>query len=279
MTRHSLEIFPVELPVRQERFDLHSTLIESVERCCTALHEGDIVAISSKYAAISEGRVVALDSVHPGPEAEALAARYHMNPLIAQLVYQEAEHIFGGIEMGFLLTARHGVIAPNAGLDRSNIPNGYAVLLPEFPYATAERIRQALQDHWRMRLGVILTDSWLMPGRLGTTGVALATAGFRPVEDERGKADLFGNAMSVTQRGVADQLSAAAQLVMGERDEASPIAVIRGSGIQLSDQPVSAEDVSIPWPMCIYVESLTLGLLPDGAPRESWSAQFRPVAG
>ena len=66
---------------------------------------------------------------------------------------------------------------------------------------------------------------------------------------------------------------------MGERDEASPIAVIRNSDIQLSDQPVSAEDVSIPWPMCIYVESLTLGLLPDGAPQESWSAQFKKQIG
>jgi F420-0:gamma-glutamyl ligase len=177
--------------------------------------------------------------------------------------------------MGFLLTAKNAVISPNAGLDRSNIPSGYAVLLPEYPYATAERIRQALQDHWRVRLGVVLTDSWLMPGRVGTTGVALATAGFRPIEDERGKADLFGNPMSVTQRGIADSISVAAQLVMGERDEATPIAIIRNSGVRLTDQPLSADDVAIPWQMCIYVESLTLGLLPDGAPKESMTAQMK----
>jgi coenzyme F420-0:L-glutamate ligase len=199
-----------------------------------------------------------------------------MNPAIAQLVMQEAEHIFGGIELGFLLTVKNAVISPNAGLDRSNIPSGYAVLLPEYPYATAEGIRQALQNHWQVRLGVVLTDSWLMPGRVGTTGVALGTAGFKPIEDERGKADLFGNPMSVTQRGIADSISVAAQLVMGERDEATPIAIIRNSAVLLTDQPLSADDVAIPWQMCIYVESLTLGLLPDGAPKESMTAQIKP---
>lgn len=275
MTRPALQIYAVEAPVQEDRFDLPATLIEAIEQASIQLEDGDILALSSKYAAISEGRVVALDDIHPGSEALALAERYHINPVVAQLVVQEAEHIFGGIELGFLLTARHGIIAPNAGLDRSNIPNGYAVLLPAYPYATADRLRQALQAHWQIRLGVVLTDSWLMPGRLGTTGVALATAGFRPVEDERGKEDLFGNPMSVTQRGVADQISAAAQLVMGERDEASPLAILRHSGIALSDQAVTQEDVAIPWPMCIYIESLTLGLLPDGAPAESWSAKFK----
>jgi F420-0:gamma-glutamyl ligase len=114
---------------------------------------------------------------------------------------------------------------------------------------------------------------------LGTTGVALATAGFRPIVDERGKADLFGNPMSVTQRGIADSISVAAQLVMGERDEATPAAIVRNTGVELSDAPVSQEDVAIPWEMCIYVESLTLGLLPDGAPTQPYSAKFRHVNG
>jgi F420-0:gamma-glutamyl ligase len=122
--------------------------------------------------------------------------------------------------------------------------------------------------------GVVLTDSWLMPGRLGTTGVALATAGFQPVQDERGKIDLFGNPMQVTQRGIADTISAAAQLVMGETAEATPFAVVRNTGVELRDMTLTVDDVAIPWQMCIYVESLTLGLLPGGAPLESWSAKL-----
>lgn len=227
------------------------------------MREGDVLAVSSKYAAISEGRVLRLADVEVTPPAIALARRYRMQPVMAQLVLQEADHIFGGIEMGFLLTVKSGILSPNAGLDRSNIPAGQVVLFPARPYATAARLREALRRRQGVNVGVVLTDSWLVPGRLGTSGVALATAGFRPVKDERGQRDLFGNAMTVTQRGMADTIGAAAQLVMGERDEATPLAIVRGSGVDLDDAPVSLAEVAIPWQHCIYVESLTRGLLTD----------------
>jgi coenzyme F420-0:L-glutamate ligase / coenzyme F420-1:gamma-L-glutamate ligase len=275
MAPQPLTVLPVQAPVQTRAFDLHTTIINALAASGDRLQDGDVLAVSSKYAAISEGRVVTMADVVVTPEAEALAARYHMNPVMAQLVLQEADHIFGGIELGFLLTYKDGVLSPNAGLDRSNIPSGQVVLFPQYPYATAEGIRQALRERFGAQIGVVLTDSWLMPGRLGTTGVALATAGFRPVQDERGKADLFGNPMAVTQRGIADSISIAAQLVMGERDEATPIAIVRHAGVQLTDAPISQEDVAIPWQMCIYVESLTVGLLPGGAPAESFSARYR----
>lgn len=274
-----LTILPVKAPVHYSAFDLHRTIIDSIAASGNSLQAGDVLAVSSKYAAISEGRVVSMDDVHVTAEAEALAERYNMNPVTAQLVMQEADHIFGGIQMGFLLTFKDGILSPNAGLDRSNIPSGHVVLFPEYPYASAENIRRAIRDTLDVPVGVVLTDSWLMPGRLGTTGVALATAGFRPIVDERGKADLFGNPMSVTQRGMADSISVAAQLVMGERDEATPLAIVRNAGVELSDAPVSQEDVAIPWEMCIYVESLTLGLLPDGAPTESFSEKYHRANG
>ena len=134
--------------------------------------------------------------------------------------------------------------------------------MPEAPFELAETIRQALQRSCDCRVGVILTDSWLMPGRYGTTGIAIAMAGFQPIKDERGKQDLFGNAMAVTQIGVADALAACAQVVMGERNEAMPFAIIRGADVDLTDSTLSAADVSIPWRHCIYIESLTLGLVP-----------------
>jgi coenzyme F420-0:L-glutamate ligase len=191
-------------------------------------------------------------------EASELARRYQMNPKIVQLVMQEADHIFGGIQ-GFLLTFKDGIVSPNAGLDRSNIPSGYAVLFPKDPYNSSANIRR--RERLGVDVGVILTDSWLMPGRLGTTGVALATAGFRPVQDERGKTDLFGNQMQVTQRGIADTICASAQLVMGERDEGIPVAIVRNTGVELIDIELGVADVSIPWDMCIYIESLTTGRL------------------
>ena len=275
MPRTSLEVIPVKAPVQTAPFPLIDTLTQALTAHDITLQTGDVLAISSKYVAISEGRVVDLDTVEPGEKALALAERYNMDATIAQLVVDEADHLFGGIPMGFLLTWRSGIIAPNAGLDRSNIPQGKAVLLPANPYESAKRIRQAIQAHSGVAVGVVLTDSWLVPGRWGTTGVALAASGFQPVQDERGKEDLFGNPMTVTQKGVADSISVCAQMVMGERDEATPLAIVRGADIELTDADISQDDVAIPWEMCIYVESLTLGLLPDGAPRESMTATLK----
>jgi coenzyme F420-0:L-glutamate ligase len=260
MARKPLMVIPVEAPVRKDPFDLHSTLIECLQSSGEALQDGDVLAVSSKYVAISEGRVIRLDQVRVNAEAAAIAERYHMNPQIAQLVVEDADHVFGGIP-GFLLTYKDGILSPNAGLDRSNIPSGYAVLFPEYPYESAAKIRHAIRERLNTDVGVILTDSWLMPGRLGTTGVALATAGFKPIQDERGKNDLFGNPMQVTQRGIADTICAAAELVMGERDEATPFVIVRNTGVELMDIQLSEADVAIPWHMCIYVQSLTEGLL------------------
>jgi coenzyme F420-0:L-glutamate ligase / coenzyme F420-1:gamma-L-glutamate ligase len=260
MARKPLIVIPIQAPVRQEAFDLYATLVDCIASSGETLEDGDVLAVSSKYVAISEGRIVRLDDVVVSAEAAAIAERYQMNPRIAQLVISDADHVFGGIH-GFLLTFKDGILSPNAGLDRSNIPSGYAVLFPEYPYESAAGIRRAVRERLNVDVGVILTDSWLMPGRLGTTGVALATAGFKPIQDERGKADLFGNPMLVTQRGIADTICAAAELVMGERDEAMPFVIVRNTGVELMDIHLTEADVAIPWHMCIYVQSLTEGLL------------------
>ena len=281
MPRSALQVIPVQAPVQSDVFPLFQTLQSALSTHNQTLQEGDVLAVSSKYIAISENRVINLDEVVVSDEALALAQQFNMDATIAQLVIQEADHIFGGIPMGFLLTWRSGIIAPNAGLDRSNIPSGQAVLLPAKPYDSAHQLRDWVLETYGVRVGIVVTDSWLVPGRYGTSGVALAAAGFQPIEDERGKEDLFGNPMAVTQRGVADSLSVAAQMVMGERDEATPFAIVRGADIQLTDARISQEDVAIPWEMDIYVESLTLGLLPGGAPRESQTAKLnkRDIAG
>ncbi|PJF22307.1 MAG: cytidine deaminase [Phototrophicales bacterium] len=267
-SRQPLIVIPIQAPVQQDTFNLVNTIIQSIDTAGESLQTGDVVAISSKYAAISEGRVVNLHDVQISPQAQAIAERYHMNPHLAQLVLNEADHVFGGIihefngvKVGFLLTHKDGIISPNAGLDRSNIPSGQVVLFPIDPYHTAAHIRAGLRAALNVDVGVILTDSWLMPGRLGTTGVALSTAGFKPIRDQRGKPDLFGNPMQVTQIGIADSICVCAQMVMGETDEATPIAIVRNTGVELTDAVLGVDDVAIPWQMCIYVGSLTEGRL------------------
>jgi len=264
--RKPLIVIPVAAPVQQAAFDFNATLEQSLSAAGESLETGDVLAVSSKYAAISEGQIVTLDEIEVSAEAAAIAERYRMNPRTAALVLQQADHIFGGIP-GFLLTFKDGILSPNAGIDRSNIPNGYAVVFPAHPYQTAARIRQAVRARLGVEVGVILTDSWLMPGRLGTTGVALATAGFQPVQDERGKPDLFGNPLVVTRRGIADTICAAAELVMGERDEATPFVIVRNSGVEMTDAEITQADVAIEWNMCIYIQSLTDGLLVKVEPK------------
>lgn len=263
-----LTVQPIQAPVRAEPFDLIETLLASLAQADLQLRDGDALAVSSKYAAIAAGRIYKLDDIDVSPRARHLSRRYNMSAALAQLALDEADHVFGGISQGFLLTARGGIISPNAGLDRSNIPSGQVVLLPEDSFQVAEAIFQSLRQRLGRHIGVVLTDSWLLPGRYGTGGIALGAAGFKPIKDERGKDDLFGNPMAVTQVGVADALAACAQVVMGERDQATPFALLRGADIELTDERFSAGDISIPWRQCIYVESLTLGLLPGGAPEQ-----------
>ena len=266
-----LQVYPVVAPLQTDVFDLAAVFDASLQRAGVVLQDGDIVAVSSKYMAIAEGRVVSLQDVVPGERAVALSQRYNIHPAMAQLVIDEATHIFGGIPLGFLLTQRHGIIAPNAGIDRSNIPMGNAVLLPAAPYESADALRRTIDRSHGVRTGVIVTDSWLMPGRYGTSGVAVSASGFAPIQDERGREDLFGNPMQVTQRGIADSLCVCAQMVMGERAESTPFAVIRDSGVVITGETLDESSVAIPWQMDIYVESLTVGLLASGAPDRSFT--------
>ena len=273
MTQRPLTVIPVKAPVRETEFDIHDMILACLSQNGERLKSGDILAVSSKYAAISEGRVVNMDDVVVSSQAAYIAERFVMDPTLTQLVLQEADYVFGGIthdfngtQVGFLLTHKDGIISPNAGLDRSNIPDGKVVLFPADPYQTAANIRREMRMRLGVDIGVILTDSWLMPGRFGTTGIALSTAGFKPVQDERGKIDLFGNAMQVTQRGVADSICTCAQMVMGETAESTPFAIVRNTGVELMDISLGVDDVSIPWEMCIYVGALTRGLLEDLTP-------------
>ena len=191
------------------------------------LEDGDVLVISSKYLAISEGRVVDIGAVVPGEEAKRLAAAYGVDPRLCELVVRESDEVVGGIP-GFLMASVRGLLTPNAGIDRSNVAPGKAVLYPRRPEAAARRVRDAVKFATGADVGVVVCDSRLFPTRKGTTGVALAASGLEAILDLRGKKDLFGNVLKVTAEAVADDLCSAAELIMGESDEATPVVVVRG---------------------------------------------------
>ena len=231
----TLEIIPLSSEIRFEPFDLGQEIWKSLEANTLSIEDGDIFVVSSKYAAISEGRMMELSKIPPTEEAKALAEKYSMEPSLAQLVIDESDTIFGGIP-GFVLTLVRDTLAPNAGIDRSNVPNGWVIPYPKNPYETAKSLRNDLirlanlhrKQFMVKELGVILSDSRVTPTRLGTVGVAVSHSGIRPTIDMRGKSDLCGNSLKVTLRATADQLATAAQLMMGEANEARPVVLIRG---------------------------------------------------
>ena len=211
--------------------------------------------ISSKFVSMSEGALLRLGEIKVSKEARIIATRYKMDPKIAELTLRESDYILGGIP-GFLLSIRDGMIAPNAGIDKSNVPPGFVILYPDDAFKTAEYLRSKFLLECRIRVGIVIADSRLMPTRIGTVGVAIACSGFEPVEDERGKKDLFGKVLRVTFRAVADGLAATGVAIMGEGSESIPAVVVRGFKITPTDRSLSKHDMAIDPEQDIYIRGL-----------------------
>jgi coenzyme F420-0:L-glutamate ligase/coenzyme F420-1:gamma-L-glutamate ligase len=201
---------------------------------CGGFKDGDILVLAETAVATAEGNVVRLSEVRPSVRAEELAARYRIDPATAEVVLRESDSIVGGIP-GFLLCMKGGTLLPNAGVDASNAPPGCVTPLPADPNGSALRIRDAIMKATGARIGVVIADSRTHAMRLGCSGVAIGCAGFTAVIDDRGRSDLFGRKLEVTKRAVADNIASAAELVMGEADECTPAAIIRGIGLPLDD--------------------------------------------
>lgn len=251
MSDRNLEVLPFRSSIKRDKFDLFSSLITSRLK----FKNGDIIVISSKYVSMSEGAVLELNKIRVSKKARVLAARFQMDPKIAEITIRESDYIFGGIS-GFLLAIRDGMIAPNAGIDKSNVPPGFIILYPNDAFKSAEYLRSKFLTYRKIRVGIVIADSRLMPTRIGTVGVAIGCAGFEPVEDERGKKDLFGNILQVTRKAVADGLASMGVAVMGEANESTPAVVIRGFKVTPTDRKLSKDDMTIDPSQDIYIRSL-----------------------
>jgi coenzyme F420-0:L-glutamate ligase len=209
-------------------------VIAASQLACGGFAEGDILVLAETAVATAEGNVIRLSEITPSDRARELAARYRMDPAVAEVVLRESDAIVGGIP-GFLLCMKGGTLLPNAGVDASNAPLGCVTPLPADPDQSALGIRNEIEQATSIRIGVIIADSRTHAMRLGCSGVAIGCAGFTAVIDDRGRCDLFGRKLEVTKRAVADNIASAAELVMGEADECTPAAIIRGIGLQIND--------------------------------------------
>ena len=248
-----LTLIPVVVRPRNSRFDIVA-LIEN--RIGARLKDGDVLVISSKFVAVSEGRVVNLGSIRAGQKAKQLAAGNRMDERVCELVLRESDEVNGDIP-GFVLASKEGLLTPNAGIDKSNVKHGSVVLYPRRPELSAWRVREALKFSRGVSVGVVICDSRLSPTRRGTTGVAVASSGIEAVLDMRGRKDLFGNVLKVTSQSVADDLSSAAEILMGESNEATPIVLVRGLDRRLlRTTEYGGKKFSIPMDECVYLRSL-----------------------
>lgn len=245
-------VIPIRTSRKQSSFDLYDDLIESIKD--HKLETGDVIVISSKYVANSQGRLVDMAKTKPSVDATELAKKYQIDPKFAEIILRESDKVFGGIT-GFVLTTSDHILAPNAGIDKSNTKKGTAILYPDLPYKTAEDLRKKILLNLGIHVGIILVDSRLMPARAGTTGVAIAVSGFEPVQDVRGQKDLDGNPLRVTQKAVADNLATIANHKMGEGSESTPIVIIKNSGAKITTRRIMPDEMSISSDLCVYMRS------------------------
>jgi len=232
----SFSVFGVKTPLIHAGDDLAAVLVAAAkESPAGGIAGGDILVIAESPVATAEGRAIPLAGVVPSARARELAGKYSMDPALAEVVLQESDAVVGGVR-GFLLAMKHGTLLPNAGVDLSNTPPGTALPLPADPDASALRIRKAVECLTGARVGVIIADSRTHAMRLGCSSVAIGCAGIRAVIDERGRTDLYGHVLEVTQRAAADNIASAAVLVMGEADESVPCAIVRGLGLPIVEE-------------------------------------------
>ncbi len=251
-----LTILPLLAKRMAGRFDVFEALLETLHENDAILKEGDVLVISTKYISNSQGRVINLNRVIVSEEGLRVSERFKLRSEIAEIIIRESDKIFGGIG-GFALTSADNIMAPNAGIDKSNAKRDHAILYPANPYLVAEELRRKIFLEFLIHVGVILVDSRLMPARVGTSGVAVACAGIEPVLDVRAQKDLEGNPLKVTFQAVADSLATIANHEMGEGAQLRPFAIVRNSDTKLTDRKINPTELAISPDQCVYVRSLS----------------------
>ncbi len=191
--------------------------------------DGDVLVVAQKIVSKAEGRLVALDSVTPSARAVALGAEIGKDPRLVEVILGESVRVVRSRPNLLIVEHRRGWVMANAGVDQSNIGGtGQVLLLPEDPDASAERLRVALSARFGVRLAVIINDSFGRAWRRGTAGIAIGAAGLPTLLDLRGTPDLFGRILEVSLIGFADEIAAAASLLMGQAAEGRPAVLVRG---------------------------------------------------
>lgn len=229
----SLTALP-DMPLVRPGDDVAALILAGLQAAHLTLASGDVIAIAQKIISKAEGRLVKLTEVRPSARAQELAAITQKDPRFVEVVLSESKEVLRTRFNTLIVEHRLGFVCANAGVDRSNVgPQGeghdeYLLCLPRDPDGACRQLRERFRAATGADVAVIINDSHGRAWRQGTVGVAIGVAGFPALLDMRGHRDLFDYTLQVTQIGLADELAAAASLLMGQADEGRPVIHIRG---------------------------------------------------
>ncbi|MGP9812745.1 coenzyme F420-0:L-glutamate ligase [Rhodopseudomonas sp. NSM] len=250
MFKRSVQLYAVEgIPLVKAGDDLAGLILAALASAGNHLKDHDVVVIAQKVVSKAEGRSVELAGVTPSPRAIEIAAQAHKDPRIVELILGESNELLRVRPGVIIVEHRLGLVLANAGIDRSNVEGETALLLPLDPDGSAKRIRARIAEKAVAKVGVMIIDSIGRAWRTGTIGTTIGASGISALSDLRGQPDLFGRKLETTEVGAADEVAAAASLVMGQAAEATPVVVVRG--IDLSGSG-SARDLLRPKSMDLF---------------------------
>jgi len=236
------------IPLIRPGDDLAAIILHCLHESGLLLQDNDVLVIAQKIVSKAEGRLVVPDQVQPSPQAYALAAETGKDPRLVETILRDSRDVVRHHRGALIVEQQSGFVCANAGVDHSNVPTcdgePQVALLPEDSDVSAARLRERFCQATGKDIAVIINDSHGRPFRLGTCCVAIGVAGMTALSDRRGQPDLFGQPLRITTVGTADEIAAAASLLMGQANEGQPVILVRGAPFECG--PGTARDLLRP---------------------------------
>ncbi|HUR71948.1 MAG TPA: coenzyme F420-0:L-glutamate ligase [Candidatus Limnocylindrales bacterium] len=231
-----IELFGLAGMAEVHAGDIVGQLIcEACERQQFELTDGDLLVVAQKIVSKAEGQITALATVTPTARAQQLARELGKEPELVEVILRESRKVIRTGGRAMIVETHHGFVCANAGVDQSNVGLNQVALLPQDGDRSARQIRAEIRRRIGKNVGIIISDSFGRAWRVGTVDVAVGVAGINPIKDERGLKDRHGYELKAAVAAVADELTSAAELVMGKRD-AVPVVIVRGYDIQFTEE-------------------------------------------
>ncbi|MEK0319651.1 MAG: coenzyme F420-0:L-glutamate ligase [Nitrosopumilus sp.] len=229
-----MQIIPLYIEKEIESSDDISELI----LMSSELSDGDILIVAQKIVSKQEGRIIDLSTVTPSLLSEGIASQYQKDPRIIELILSQTKRIVRMKNGIIIVETNNGVICANAGVDESNVKKGYATLLPLDSDISAQKIRDKIKEKINKNIAVIISDTFGRPFRMGQTNCAIGISGLNPILNYAGTLDSFEKILRITEIAIADELSSAAELMMGKTLKC-PVVIVRGYSFRMEDHVIN----------------------------------------